>query len=253
MIRRVSSTGCISVSMSLYQTTFCFVCSHLASGEREGDELRRNCDVMEILKSTQFPKICKSPGRRMPLKILDHNRVIWLGDLNYRIALSYTETKKLLDKNDWEVLFEKDQLKMEREAGRVFKGWNEGKIYFPPTYKYSNNSDAYAAGFMTSKKKRRTPAWCDRILWHGDGIEQLSYIRRESRFSDHRPVCAIFLVEVLVSDCRSRESNNPNMKVGAEELLPPSSSYLPIQILDATTEKKLTAAGMKLSFYKCFK
>ncbi|RWW54678.1 hypothetical protein BHE74_00038731 [Ensete ventricosum] len=50
-------------------------------------------------------------------------------------------------------------LKIEREAGRVFKGWKEGKIYFAPTYKYSNNSDTYAGEIVTSKKKRRTPAW----------------------------------------------------------------------------------------------
>jgi hypothetical protein len=30
---------------------------------------------------------------------------------------------------------------MERQAGRVFKGWKEGKIYFAPTYKYKQNSD----------------------------------------------------------------------------------------------------------------
>lgn len=51
------------------------------------------------------------------------------------------------------------QLKIERDAGRVFKGWNEGKIYFAPTYKYSFNSDAYAGETATSEKKRRTPAW----------------------------------------------------------------------------------------------
>lgn len=39
---------------------------------------------------------------------------------------------------------------------------------------------------------------CDRILWRGEGFEQLSYIRGESRFSDHRPVCAVFSVEVDV-------------------------------------------------------
>uniref|UniRef100_A0A1D1Z3R8 Type I inositol 1,4,5-trisphosphate 5-phosphatase CVP2 n=1 Tax=Anthurium amnicola TaxID=1678845 RepID=A0A1D1Z3R8_9ARAE len=222
----LGNKGCISVSMSLYQTTFCFVCSHLASGEREGDELRRNSDVTEILKNTQFPKICKTPGCRMTEKILDHDRVIWLGDLNYRIALSYEETRQLLENNDWDALFEKDQLKIERESERVFKGWNEGKIYFAPTYKYSNNSDAYAGESTTSKKKRRTPAWCDRILWHGDGIQQLSYIRGESKFSDHRPVCAVFLVEALVSNCRLRKDLSlPNMKVGAEELLPRCSSY----------------------------
>lgn len=51
------------------------------------------------------------------------------------------------------------QLKIERDAGRVFRGWNEGKIYFAPTYKYSSNSDAYAGETATSNKKRRTPAW----------------------------------------------------------------------------------------------
>ncbi|OVA14625.1 Inositol polyphosphate-related phosphatase [Macleaya cordata] len=194
----LGNKGCISVSMSFHQTTFCFVCSHLASGEKEGDELRRNSDVAEILKNTQFPKICKKTDRRIPEKILDHDRVIWLGDLNYRVSLSYEETRVLLEDNDWDTLLQKDQLNIEREAGRVFTGWNEGKIFFAPTYKYSQNSDSYAGETVKSKKKRRTPAWCDRILWYGNGIEQLSYIRGESRFSDHRPVCAVFSAEVVL-------------------------------------------------------
>lgn len=190
----LGNKGCISVSMTFKQTSLCFVCSHLASGEKEGDELRRNLDVIEILKSTQFPKICKIPNANVPDKILDHDRVIWLGDLNYRIALSYHETKKLLEQNDWDALLNKDQLKIEREAGRVFEGWKEGRIYFPPTYKYSYNSDMYAGDTITSKSKRRTPAWCDRILWYGEGIHQKSYTRWDSRFSDHRPVCGTFII-----------------------------------------------------------
>lgn len=43
---------------------------------------------------------------------------------------------------------------------------------------------------------------CDRILWSGNGIEQLSYIRGESRFSDHRPVCSVFAVVVEVARSR---------------------------------------------------
>lgn len=66
---------------------------------------------------------------------------------------------------------------------------------------------------------------CDRILWHGDGISQLSYIRGESRFSDHRPVCAIFMVDIEML-ARSRKGN---IKVAAEELLPPSSGYMPLK------------------------
>ncbi|XP_038988267.1 type I inositol polyphosphate 5-phosphatase 10 isoform X4 [Phoenix dactylifera] len=223
----LGNKGCISVSMSLHQTTFCFVCSHLASGDKEGDEVRRNSDVTEILKNTNFRRICRRACRRIPQKILEHDRVIWLGDLNYRIALSYSETRMLLEDNNWDALLEKDQLKIEREAGRVFKGWKEGNIYFAPTYKYSNNSDAYAGEAATSKKKRRTPAWCDRILWHGDGIVQLSYIRGESRFSDHRPVCAVFRMEVgMLDSSLSKRLSTPNMKVGAEELLPPSNDYI---------------------------
>ncbi|XP_066339004.1 type I inositol polyphosphate 5-phosphatase 10-like isoform X1 [Miscanthus floridulus] len=217
----LGNKGCISVSMSLHQTSLCFVCSHLASGEKEGDELRRNSDVVEILKNTQFRRLCKRSGRRIPERILDHDRVIWLGDLNYRIALSYTEAKKLVQANDWGALFEKDQLKTERESG-VFRGWNEGKIFFAPTYKYSWNSDTYAGEDVASKKKRRTPAWCDRILWHGEGIVQLCYIRGESKFSDHRPVCSVFIVEAAVPDNNNRLvkfASGPNMKVGAEELL----------------------------------
>ncbi|KAM5577334.1 type I inositol polyphosphate 5-phosphatase 5 [Rosa sericea] len=192
----LGNKGCISISMTLHQTSFCFVCSHLASGEKEGDELKRNADVVEILKGTQFPKICKNPNRLPCERIVDHDRVIWLGDLNYRVALSYEETRVLLEDNDWDALLEKDQLNIEREAGRVFDGFREGQIYFAPTYKYSHNSDSYAGETAKSKKKRRTPAWCDRILWRGEGFEQLSYIRGESRFSDHRPVCAVFSVEV---------------------------------------------------------
>ena len=64
---------------------------------------------------------------------------------------------------------------------------------------------------------------CDRILWHGDGIAQLSYFRGESKFSDHRPVCGTFIVEVEMLDGKSkRRSSNTNIRIGAEELLPTS-------------------------------
>lgn len=217
----LGNKGCISVSMTVHQTSFCFICSHLASGQKEGDEFKRNSDVLEILRLTLFSRLCRRAGRRIPERILEHDKVIWFGDLNYRIALSYADTKKFLTENNWDALFEKDQLKIERDAGRVFKGWNEGKIYFAPTYKYSCNSDAYAGETATSNKKRRTPAWCDRILWRGDGTSQLSYYRGESKFSDHRPVCGTFIVEVEALDRKARRrSSNADMRIGAEELLP---------------------------------
>ncbi|CAN1233156.1 Type I inositol polyphosphate 5-phosphatase 8 [Linum perenne] len=128
--------------------------------KKEGDELRRNSDVMEILRKTRFPRV-HDGDENSPQTILEHDRVIWLGDLNYRIALSYRSVKTLVEMRNWRLLLENDQacLRMEKRLGRVFEGWHEGRIYFPPTYKYSNNSDRYAGDDRHPKEKRRTPAW----------------------------------------------------------------------------------------------
>ena len=48
---------------------------------------------------------------------------------------------------------------------------------------------------------------------------QLSYYRGESRFSDHRPVCGTFIVEVEVLNTK-RCSSNADLRIDAEELLP---------------------------------
>ncbi|XP_022867122.1 type IV inositol polyphosphate 5-phosphatase 6-like [Olea europaea var. sylvestris] len=125
---------------------------------------------------------------------------------------------------NWRALLEKDQLRIEQRRGRVFEGWREGKIYFPPTYKYSHNSDRYVGGEMHPKEKRRTPAWCDRILWYGDGLQQLSYVRGESRFSDHRPVSSIFWAEAESVPSRLRKSTScSSSRIDVEELFPPYS------------------------------
>ncbi|KAF2566557.1 hypothetical protein F2Q68_00027816, partial [Brassica cretica] len=222
----LGNKGSISISMLLHQTSFCFVCTHLTSGQKEGDELRRNSDVMEILKKTRFPRVQSSAGEKSPENILQHDRVIWLGDLNYRIALSYRSAKALVEMQNWRALLENDQLRIEQKRGHVFKGWDEGKIYFPPTYKYSTNSDRYAGDDLHPKEKRRTPAWCDRILWYGEGLHQLCYVRGESRFSDHRPVYGIFSAEVESNHKRlKRATSYSTSRVQAEELLPYPRGY----------------------------
>ncbi|KAK4767488.1 hypothetical protein SAY86_015238 [Trapa natans] len=192
----LGNKGSISISLTLHRTSFCFVCTHLASGEKEGDELRRNSDVAEILKKTKFSTGSSRSRSRSPGSILDHDKIIWLGDLNYRLSSSSGDMKELIKSEDWQALLEKDQLRIEQRAGRVFQGWEEGRIQFAPTYKYLSNSDHYAVQKSKSKEKRRTPAWCDRILWRGEGIKQMWYVRGESRFSDHRPVYSLFSVQV---------------------------------------------------------
>ncbi|KAL8193315.1 hypothetical protein R6Q57_026896 [Mikania cordata] len=194
----LGNKGSVSVSMTLHRTTFCFVCTHLASGEKEGDEFKRNLDFTEILKKTRFRSF-RTLGKPVPPdNIMGHDKIIWLGDLNYRLSSTSDDVHEILRRNDWQALLEKDQLKIEQKAGRIFKGWEEGKICFAPTYKYITNSDHYvvAQPSSTPKQKRRTPAWCDRILWRGEGLKQILYVRGESKFSDHRPVNSLFSVQV---------------------------------------------------------
>ncbi|KAK4781815.1 hypothetical protein SAY86_015917 [Trapa natans] len=188
--------GSVSVRFLLHETSFCLVCSHLASGGREGDERHRNADAAWILSQSRFPHA--GPHRNLPRKILDHDRVIWLGDLNYRIHLPDATIRSLVERRRWNVLLEYDQLKAELVEGRVFQGWQEGAIEFAPTYKYCPNSDVYHGWNQEIRTSRRfrAPAWCDRIIWFGEGLKQTQYERGESMLSDHRPVKAMFVAEV---------------------------------------------------------
>ncbi|KAL0332015.1 UNVERIFIED_CONTAM: Type I inositol polyphosphate 5-phosphatase 8 [Sesamum calycinum] len=154
-------------------TSFCFIAAHLASGEKKGDEGRRNHQSSQIF---------------------------WFGDLNYRLYLEDNLARQLIKEQDWRALQKFDQLRRELEHGGVFQGWKEGNIEFAPTYKYSSyNCNRYSGGLPSrAGEKQRTPAWCDRILWYGKGVRQLSYFRSESKFSDHRPVSAMFSTQIAV-------------------------------------------------------
>ncbi|KAK8935719.1 Type I inositol 1,4,5-trisphosphate 5-phosphatase 1 [Platanthera zijinensis] len=184
----IGNKGSISVSMSIYQTQFCFICTHLSSGEKNGDELRRKADVQEIHRRTRFIGL--------PNSIKNHEKIFWFGDLNYRLNLPYKSVHNLISAKKWSELFEKDQLKREFRKGGLFDGWKEGIINFPPTYKYGFNSENYIE--EDSKSGRRSPAWCDRILAFGNGIKLISYRRSDLKVSDHRPVTATFLSEVEI-------------------------------------------------------
>ncbi|XP_047976350.1 type IV inositol polyphosphate 5-phosphatase 3-like isoform X2 [Salvia hispanica] len=189
----VGNKGAVSVSMSVHQTVLCFVCTHLTAGEKEADAVKRNADVHEIHKRSRF-NLCSAMG--LPNKIYDHERIIWLGDLNYRINLPYERTRELISKKDWSKLLEQDQLARELKKGRAFDGWSEGSLSFAPTYKYELNSDTYIG--EDPKAARRTPAWCDRVLSFGKGMRLVNYRRSEIKLSDHRPVTASYMVEVEV-------------------------------------------------------
>ncbi|XP_077237141.1 type I inositol polyphosphate 5-phosphatase 2-like isoform X2 [Tasmannia lanceolata] len=136
----MGNKGSVSVSMTLFQTWLCFVCSHLTSGQKEGDQQRRNSDVYEILRRTQFSSVIDTG---QPQTIPSHDQIFWFGDLNYRLNMLDTDIRKLVGGKQWDELINSDQLCVELRRGRVFDGWKEGVIEFPPTYKYEFGSDRY--------------------------------------------------------------------------------------------------------------
>ncbi|GER35780.1 inositol-1 5-triphosphate-5-phosphatase [Striga asiatica] len=201
----LGNKGSVSVSLSVGGTSFCFIAAHLASGEKKGDEGRRNCQVSKIFKRTFFPRLPEGGGKFQPLSILGHDQIFWFGDLNYRLYLEDNLARELIKEQDWEALRKFDQLRRELEHGGVFQGWKEGNIEFAPTYKYSAyNCNRYSGGIpCRAGEKQRTPAWCDRILWYGKGVRQLSYFRSESQFSDHRPVSALFSTHIVAKSANT--------------------------------------------------
>ncbi|XP_027334961.1 type I inositol polyphosphate 5-phosphatase 2-like isoform X1 [Abrus precatorius] len=214
----MGNKGSVSVSMSLFQSRLCFVCSHLTSGQKDGAEIRRNSDVHEILRRTCFSSVFDTD---QPQTIPSHDQIFWFGDLNYRINMMDGEVRKLVAQKKWDELMNYDQLSNELRGGHVFDGWKEGLINFPPTYKYEFNSDKYIGENLKEGEKKRSPAWCDRILWLGKGIKQLEYRRAENKLSDHRPISSIFSIDVEVFDPRKlqRALNFTNAAVHPEVFL----------------------------------
>ncbi|KAL6600487.1 hypothetical protein ACP70R_045287 [Stipagrostis hirtigluma subsp. patula] len=102
----MGNKGSISISMSLFQTRLCFVCSHLASGHNSGDKQKRNSDVDEILQRTRFSSLFASD---QPQKIPSHDRIFWFGDLNYRIDLPDAQIHQLVAAERWDDLLKYDQ------------------------------------------------------------------------------------------------------------------------------------------------
>ncbi|KAL0022453.1 hypothetical protein WJX79_002592 [Trebouxia sp. C0005] len=130
----------------------------------------------------------------------DYHVTIWLGDLNYRVETGgnrrvvdgVLKMTGLTEDERLNVLRNNDQLKKERELGKVFLGYKEGELTFPPTYKFDPGTDVY-----DSSGKSRVPSWCDRVLWrcNTDTVELLQYTHvPQLKVSDHRPVVATFLV-----------------------------------------------------------
>ncbi|XP_062510457.1 type II inositol 1,4,5-trisphosphate 5-phosphatase-like [Corticium candelabrum] len=192
----MGNKGGVAVRFNLHNTSICFVNSHLAAHIEEVE--RRNQDYADICSKVQFSN---------SQSILDHDVVIWMGDLNYRLAPTQQVTESRLKEmalmEKCEELLQHDQLLQQVSLQNVFHGFMEGLIRFKPTYKFDPGTDN-----LDSSEKARPPAWCDRVLWKATSslVNLKSYRCHPSlKLSDHKPVSALFDVGIKIIN-KSRQA-----------------------------------------------
>lgn len=205
---RFGNKGALVLRFVLDDSSLCFINCHLAAGQTQ--TAHRNNDIATILEAESLP-LERDPSIRTDLfvgggdgtQILDHEICILNGDLNYRIDSMPRDTViNAIKKNNLNVLLERDQLLVSRKRNPGFRlrVFNEAPITFAPTYKYDVGTDNY-----DSSEKKRSPAWCDRLLYRGVGrLKQLDYRRHEVRVSDHRPVSGTFMMRIKTISPKKR-------------------------------------------------
>ncbi|KAL2359310.1 hypothetical protein RJZ56_007843 [Blastomyces dermatitidis] len=192
--------GALVLRFILDDSSLCFINCHLAAGQSQ--TANRNNDIAAILESSSLPSE-SSYSSRIDLfvgggdgtMILDHEICILNGDLNYRIdSMPRNTVIEAVKARNLPKLLDRDQLLASRRKNPSFRlrSFNEAPITFSPTYKYDVGSDQY-----DSSEKKRSPAWCDRLLYRGVGrVKQLEYRRHEVKVSDHRPVSGLFKMRI---------------------------------------------------------
>ncbi|KAI8463778.1 MAG: Endonuclease/exonuclease/phosphatase [Monoraphidium minutum] len=194
--------GGVAIMLRMGMTQLAFVGSHLAA--HQGECARRNQDVAEIIK-----ELCPPHVGRANLVSGPHH-VVWMGDLNYRLdwgeqAASMAESPSAEDHadivrrvqgQDYGSLLETDQLAREMREGRVFGGFAEAPIAFPPTFKVIKGTPGLAYGL------KRSPAWCDRVLVrsnlpHKPAAFGAYFCAPDVATSDHKPVAAVLQLPLV--------------------------------------------------------
>ena len=213
----------------LDDSSICFVNCHLAAGQTQ--TANRNNDIAAILEAESLPVENSMTLRTDQFTsggdgsmIMDHEVCILNGDLNYRIdAIPRNVIIDAVRQNNLPKLLDRDQLLASRRKNPGFRlrAFTESPITFAPTYKYDVGTDEY-----DSSDKKRSPAWCDRILYRGLGrVKQLDYRRHEVRASDHRPVSAAFKIraKTIISqernatwDACNKEFNDEKRRLASE-------------------------------------
>ncbi|KAF2865824.1 Endonuclease/exonuclease/phosphatase [Massariosphaeria phaeospora] len=206
---RYGNKGALVVRFFVDDSSLCFINCHLAAGQTQ--TTHRNNDVAAIMEAEALPRN-RSPSECADFfvgggdgsMILDHEICILNGDLNYRIdSMTRDSVIAAVRQGNLPKLLDRDQLLLSRKRNPGFRlrAFNEAPIKFAPTYKYDVGTDNY-----DSSEKKRSPAWCDRLLYRGLGkIKQTEYRRHDGvKVSDHRPVSGRFRIRVKTINAKKQ-------------------------------------------------
>lgn len=207
---------------------FTFVNAHLAANE--GYVEKRNNDFYGIATSLGFKD---GYGAYKP-----KSHTFFLGDLNYRAivqkSVDSTEVSlldALLEAEDdegnphdnaqyYSTFKASDELYHVMKSKKSFFGFTEAPVYFAPSFKF-------VVGSVKNYNTKRTPSWCDRILYlpYPTSPEIVKYSSIPSVVSsDHKPVYLLINVPKSppVTVFQSDPADPKNLVV-APDFTPPSS------------------------------
>ncbi|XP_071165133.1 phosphatidylinositol 3,4,5-trisphosphate 5-phosphatase 2-like isoform X5 [Mytilus edulis] len=203
----LGNKGAVGISFYFRGTSFCFINSHLTSGDERNE--RRNANYRDIIKGLSL-------GQKH-LDLFDvtnqFHHVFWFGDLNYRVEDNIEVILEKCESQDIQYLLGKDQLLKTQHNKKAFCGFEEARIEFMPTYRLPRHKPEYNYDWLKKKNsgdRINAPSFCDRILWRSypeTYIENKTYGCAEKVLgSDHRPVFASFNVGVSSDFVMNRDS-----------------------------------------------
>jgi endonuclease/exonuclease/phosphatase family metal-dependent hydrolase len=137
----LANKAAVVFQWSIGEATLAVICCHLAPHDQNWEQ--RNNQWHELVGD------------------LDDNidYVVFMGDLNYRIEVTYEKCIEMIRTKNLAELKAHDQLNITHQNDALIGTFYEAPIKFNPTFKFDKNSEAY-----DTSPKHRVPSWTDRIL-----------------------------------------------------------------------------------------
>jgi phosphatidylinositol-bisphosphatase len=195
--------GAVAVRFQFNWTSVCFINCHLAAHQEKVE--KRNQDIDQILRDLG---ITVSPHPGAPVYFpRDHDVIVVVGDLNYRINLPYDQAVGLSKSNQVQALLKHDQLSLEmKDPHSPWSGFEDVTPTWVPTYRFDRGTSEY-----DTSEKKRIPAFTDRILFWAKDSRHRTYEVKEKHsvmscmLSDHKPVRVLATLPMKTLD-QSRQT-----------------------------------------------